>query len=72
MITILGGGGAFFWGGEASTPPKRRPAEAAKKCIKKCDTHANLLFCLLNLFFSEILFAIETSDHKDPLDTRHD
>ena len=43
-------------------------AKTAKKCAKKCDARATLLFCLLNLlFFFDVLVAVASSDLTAPI-----
>ena len=34
-----------------------RVKETARKCAKKCDASAKLLFCLLNLLLFDVLLA---------------
>ena len=44
---------------------RRSRAKRAKKCTKKCDARAKLLFCLLNLFFLfDVLVAVASMDLK--------
>ena len=47
---------------------RRNRAKTAKKCVKKCDARATLLFCLLNLlFFFDVLVAVASSDLTAPI-----
>ena len=46
---------------------RRNRAKTAKKCAKKCDARATLLFCVLNLFFFDVLVAVASSDLTVPI-----
>ena len=47
---------------------RRNRAKTAKKCAKKCDARATLLFCLLNvLLFFDGLVAVASSDLTVPI-----
>ena len=47
---------------------RRNRAKTAKKCAKKCDARATLLFCLLDLlFFFDVLVAVASSDLTVPI-----
>ena len=47
---------------------RRSRAKTVKKCTKKCDARAKLLFCFLNVlfFFCGVLVAVESMDLKVP------
>ena len=45
---------------------RRSRAKTGKKCTKKCDARAKLLFCLLNLLFFNVLVAVRVVGSQSP------